>query len=465
MSALADGPPGARLRALDSVLAALAWLATAALAAAAAGCASPAPTQQWLAANELFLDYRITTSGVELAADCAGRTTVHALAADLPSLAASAAVLSRQLDPSDVGTIDRMPAYDMAEAARLADALRIGAALVECPSARHVIVAAEGPLAAVPFAALVLDMPATGGGNDRDPFAAYRRARWFGQAVALSHVASGGWIERRRRAGSADRPPPPEPLLALADPLPVPPDAPAAAAPLAWKMADEDDALEPSPPGTPDARQTADRGWASLRRLARVPLTADQAVALAAAYGAGPGAILLREAATERALRRLDLGRYRTLAFATHGLVPGEFDGLTEPALLLTLPPGRTDEDDGLLLASEVRALKLRAAWVLLLACNTGSRIAAGSMTSAFLDAGAGAVLGARWPVISEVVTDFVAALARLAPADLPLAEAVRRASLAVADDPIRPHHAHPMLWAPFAVSGDGALRARGRAR
>jgi hypothetical protein len=34
----------------------------------------------------------------------------------------------------------------------------------------------------------------------------------------------------------------------------------------------------------------------------------------------------------------LHLGKFRIIAFATHGLVRGDLDGLTEPALALTAP-------------------------------------------------------------------------------------------------------------------------------
>ena len=34
----------------------------------------------------------------------------------------------------------------------------------------------------------------------------------------------------------------------------------------------------------------------------------------------------------------MDLSGFKVLAFATHGLVPGELDGLTQPALALSAP-------------------------------------------------------------------------------------------------------------------------------
>lgn len=67
----------------------------------------------------------------------------------------------------------------------------------------------------------------------------------------------------------------------------------------------------------------------------------------------------------------MDLSSYRVVAFATHGLMAGQFDGYGEPALVLTPPDSGDDFDDGLLGASEVAQLKLNADWVILSACNT----------------------------------------------------------------------------------------------
>ena len=43
-------------------------------------------------------------------------------------------------------------------------------------------------------------------------------------------------------------------------------------------------------------------------------------------------------AATEGRVKTMTLSGYRVVAFATHGLVPGDLDGLAQPALALTSP-------------------------------------------------------------------------------------------------------------------------------
>jgi CHAT domain len=53
--------------------------------------------------------------------------------------------------------------------------------------------------------------------------------------------------------------------------------------------------------------------------------------------------------------------QYKVLVFATHGLVAGELDGLTQPALALSAPAVAGVEGDGLLTMEEILGLKLDA--------------------------------------------------------------------------------------------------------
>ena len=69
----------------------------------------------------------------------------------------------------------------------------------------------------------------------------------------------------------------------------------------------------------------------------------------------------------------MDLSKYQTLAFATHGMMAGEVGGVGEPGLILTPPKAGTLEDDGYLAASEIAKLRLNADWTILSACNTAS--------------------------------------------------------------------------------------------
>ena len=59
--------------------------------------------------------------------------------------------------------------------------------------------------------------------------------------------------------------------------------------------------------------------------------------------------------------------------------VPGDLNGLTQPALALSAPAVAGVDGDGLLTMEEVLALKLNADWVVLSACNTASGSGAGA--------------------------------------------------------------------------------------
>ena len=61
------------------------------------------------------------------------------------------------------------------------------------------------------------------------------------------------------------------------------------------------------------------------------------------------------------------------MAFATHGLVPGDVDGLPQPALALSATDVAGVKGDGLLTMGKILALKLDADWVVLSACNTAA--------------------------------------------------------------------------------------------
>ncbi|MBI1964273.1 MAG: CHAT domain-containing protein, partial [Candidatus Rokubacteria bacterium] len=144
---------------------------------------------------------------------------------------------------------------------------------------------------------------------------------------------------------------------------------------------------------------------ARLGTLPRLPETADEIRSIAAALGADPARdLFLGAQANERTVKTLDLARYRVLAFATHGLVPGDLDGLTQPALALTAPEVAQVDGDGLLTMEEILGLRLNADWVVLSACNTASGRGAGAeavsgLGRAFFFAGARALLVSHWPV------------------------------------------------------------------
>ena len=203
---------------------------------------------------------------------------------------------------------------------------------------------------------------------------------------------------------------------------------------------------------------------AAVRQLPPLPETADELRAVAKAMGAGDGDLYLAERASEPLLRQAGLDRYRVVEFATHGLMSGDLAGLAEPALVLTPPLQATADNDGLLTASKVATLKLNASWVVLSACNTaagdGTPDAGGlsGLAKAFFYAGARSLLVSHWSVPSQATVKLVTgAFDELAKdPSVGRAEALRRAEMAMLDPANPPEFAHPMMWAPFVLVGEG---------
>jgi CHAT domain-containing protein/tetratricopeptide (TPR) repeat protein len=198
--------------------------------------------------------------------------------------------------------------------------------------------------------------------------------------------------------------------------------------------------------------------------LPALPETAGELQAVARALGASPqDDVKLGPAATVTSVSTLPLDQYRVVDFATHGLVAGEVNGLSEPALVLTLPDKPTSDDDGLLTASRIAKLRLDADWAVLSACNTaaGDRPGAEGLSGlarAFFYAGARALLVSHWPVDSDAAVRLTTgAFSELtAHPGIGRAEALRRSMRALIADLSSPRNADPAVWAPFVLVGEG---------
>jgi CHAT domain-containing protein/Tfp pilus assembly protein PilF len=205
---------------------------------------------------------------------------------------------------------------------------------------------------------------------------------------------------------------------------------------------------------------------AAVRSQVPLPETADELCAVARDLGVNGDEIRLGERATETEVKRLsaagELANYRVIHFATHGALAGQIGDSSEPGLLLTPPKAPTEADDGYLSASEIAALKLDADWVILSACNTAaggadSAEALSGLARAFFYAGARALLVSHWSVNSDAAVKLMTrAFATLkAHPEIGRAEALRRSMVELIEHGVA-EYAHPAVWAPFVLVGEG---------
>ncbi len=307
-------------------------------------------------------------------------------------------------------------------------------------SATNLIVATNGAMGLLPFALLPTSPPPTVTRSDPRLFAEYRDVSWLARTHAVSAVPSAAALRTLRQLppGKATR----GSLIAFGDPYF---NEEQSQEPIgAVQVAENVDTRGGVPLRRRNAPQLAGVDSAELSLLPRLPDTADELKAIALALQADPSkALNLGKEANEAKVKSMDLSGTKVLAFATHGLVPGDLNGLTQPALALTAPAVAGVEGDGLLTMEEILALKLDADWVVLSACNTGAGAGAGAEAAsglgrAFFYAGTRALLVTNWSVHSQSARELVASLFKRQSEDttLPRAEALRQAMVGLIDGP-----------------------------
>jgi len=346
-------------------------------------------------------------------------------------------LLRSYVDPTAVGSVDDLD-FDVEAAFELYRRIfqPVEAALAD---ARQIFIVPDGSLGALPFGMLLAGDAPLVGKNFGD-------LAWLAKKYAFSILPSVDTLRALRRkkrtlAGS--------PFVGFGDPV-----------------------LDGRAGGARSVEAEALFGSgfvadvAKVRRLPRLPETADEILSIARLFGADERSVFLGRQATERAVRSMDLSDVRVLAFATHGLVAGEFAGAPEPGLVFTPPPHGDSEDDGILTASEVAQLKLDADLVILSACNTaasdggpGSEGLSG-LAKAFFYAGSRTLYVSHWPVFSDATMRLTSQMfvgMKAAPG-IGWSEALRRAMLDLMADRDKPHFAHPVFWAPFTIVGESRL-------
>src|SRR5215467_11538142 len=204
--------------------------------------------------------------------------------------------------------------------------------------------------------------------------------------------------------------------------------------------------------------------------LPALPETADELRAVASELGAKLEDIKLGESASVTDVKHERLDNYRLVYFATHTLVAGEVEKFAkvkaEPALVLSIPRRPSDEDDGLLRASDVAMLKMNADFVVLSACNTAAGDKPGAealsgLARAFFYAGARSLIVSNWEIDSESTVALMIGLFNALQSNphLSHAEALRLSMLRMLGNSSKPEWAQPKFWAPFIVVGEPEKR------
>lgn len=362
----------------------------------------------------------------------------------------------RQALDAETSVLQEVPDFDVREAHALYAAI-LKPVEDAWQGADTLIVVPDGALAQLPFALLPTQAVPLGKDSGKLFFSRYRSVPWLIQKVAVVQLPTANALItlRAMQRGKTQR----APLLAFGDPF------------FSSAQMREAEATSIASASKLVKRSAVDAS--QLAQLPRLPDTRDEVLAMAQALGVAPkDSVLLGDAANERNAKTANLANYRILAFATHGLVPGELDGLTQPALALSAPEVSGVPGDGLLTVEEILGLKLDADWVVLSACNTASSNAAGEeplsgLVRAFFYAGARAVLASNWPVETNATRYLTSNIfARQAKQPRLTRAQVMRASMqqmiqeGVFTDPASQQpvyaYAHPIFWAPFSLVGDG---------
>jgi CHAT domain-containing protein/tetratricopeptide (TPR) repeat protein len=383
------------------------------------------------------------------------------------TLEAKVRKLREALEPQATMVTD-IPAFDLAVGYELYAGL-LKPVEAGWKSAKDLVVVTNGALGLLPLS--LLPTAETKAEEGEPLFAVYKKVPWLARTHAVTMVPSVAALRTLRAL------PPGKPardkLIAFGDPL--------------FSKQQAEEATKPIVVADAGGGALTTRGIRLIRRnspqldgvdsaelalLPRLPDTSDELKAIAVALETDPSKVLhLGKEANEKKVKALDLSGFKILAFATHGLVPGDLNGLRQPALALSAPDVSGAEGDGLLTMEEILALRLDADWVVLSACNTGTGAGAGAEAAsglgrAFFYAGTRALLVTNWSVHSASARDLVADLFKRQAQDAKLSrgEALRQAMIALIDgDGFKDDggktlfsYAHPLFWAPYTIIGDG---------
>lgn len=296
-----------------------------------------------------------------------------------------------------------------------------------------------GPLAGVPFEALVTRAPVHAAAPHY--LIEDRNVAYLSSASLLGLLRSG--LEQRRQRA-------PQPFVAFApvnfseistaDPIPTP-------ASVTVAQSNEN-----------TSRQLVAMG-ASASGFPSLPGTEQQVEAVAAVLGASSQSVFLHDNASVNTIDSLNssgaLKNYRYVLFATHAVLPGQVQGVAQPSLVLAHPG-----QNGFLTMGDVFGLSLDADIVMLSACDSGvgenTSEGVQGLTQAFMYAGTPVVSVTQWEVIDGVERILTPGFFRRLASGDGAAQALRTTKLDFIHG-TNVLYQHPFFWAPTVIFGDGS--------
>jgi CHAT domain-containing protein/Tfp pilus assembly protein PilF len=321
---------------------------------------------------------------------------------------------------------------------------------------KRLAIVASGALEYLPFAALPDPGPEGKARTGTAPLIASHEIVNLPSASAL-------YLIRQEVAG---RPAAAKTVAALADPVFEAADSRVEAALRAGKKAApalrqaaaaEDPMSAPVKAETELARAVRDFPSDSSRDgLSRLPFSREEAEAILALAPRGSGLMALNFQASRSTATSAELGQYRIVHFATHGLLNSEHPDLS--GLVFSLIDEQGHSQDGFLRLHEIYNLRLTADLVVLSACRTGlGKQIKGEglvgLTRGFMYAGAPRVIASLWQVNDFATAELMKRFYRGMLKDgLRPAAALRSAQLEMSK---QSQWSSPYFWAAFVIQGE----------
>ena len=327
----------------------------------------------------------------------------------------------------------KLPSFDVKSASELYS--RILAPVEQLWRGKKTLIfASSGALSQIPIETLVTK---AGESNTTPP----SQISWLMRDIAIAYTPSvSGWLALKKTKSNSAK----NPYIGFADPI------------FNMKGGNQKSDISKGPAIEVEGVELVNS--IEYSQLPPLPETRAESLAIAKALNTNPDQTVYWGArASKAAVQSMGLSDYKIVAFATHGLIPGDFPKLNQPALALSV--NNENVANPLLTMDDIMKLKLNADLVVLSACNTASADgkadeAFSGLARGFFYAGTRAILATEWPVETNSAKKLMETLFGNHARDpkRSIAESLQKAQLSF----LNTEYAHPFYWAPYILIGDG---------